>query len=138
VTKGLWKSSKVVIENEFEDLEGAVAKAACKRKRSAEPLLHFCERSLSSRSYAMAIASALGGWAWALSQWTGRRAGGSSIVGSCMSFSKIDSREARRRDAGTPAGPLRGSAKFQGPSSKEMQTAALGESGARFKRGDHL
>jgi len=31
-----------------------------------------------------------------------------------MSYSKIDAREARRRDAGTPAGPLRGSSKFQG------------------------
>jgi hypothetical protein len=120
VTKGLWKFSKVMIENEFEDLEGAVAKAACKRKRSAEPLLHFCERSLSSRSYAVAIASALRGWAWALIHWAGRRVGRSSFVGSCMSFPQTHSIAARRRHAGTPAGPLRGSPKSQVPSPKSQ------------------
>jgi hypothetical protein len=76
-------------------------------------LLHLCERSLSSLSYAVAIASALGGWAWVLIQWAGRRAGRSSFDGLCMSFSKPHSIAARRRDAGTPAGPLRGSSKFQ-------------------------
>ena len=114
------------------------------------------------------IALALGGWAWALIQWAGRRAGRTSSDGFCKSFSKTHSREARRRDTGTPCRgarclgiwvrwchPLsrvqppatgldasgietgRGSAKCQVPSSKETQTAVLGKSGARFKRGDH-
>ncbi len=96
---------------------------------STEHLLHFCERSLSSRSYAMAIASALGGWAWVLIHWAGRRAGRSSFVGSCMSFSKTHSRVPKRRDAGTPAGPLRGSAKFQGPSSKKSKRPCLERAG---------
>jgi len=91
-----------------------------KCKRSTEHLLHFCERSLSSRSYAIETASALGGWAWALIQWTGRRAGRSSFDGLCMSFSKTHSRVPMRRDAGTSAGPLRGSSKFQVPSANEQ------------------
>ena len=53
------------------DMASRGAWAGSKSKRSTEHLLHLCERSLDSHSYAMAMASAFCGWPWALIRWAG-------------------------------------------------------------------